>query len=221
MSLFSVINDATGFANGDKFETADQVREYFCRDTLEALFWQANSEEQNALPSQDTLDAWAEIVIENRWWLTPEEEPAATLSRPDLAHATWAIVDAKEVALGIDPERAVFERGFPTREAAKARLPHVLATMASLGFDLSLENGDLAIVPEWAGESEALPESQAARGPFDITDTPELLGAFLQDHNPCLHWRVAARYAALFLDTASHDGEAARKIISQALALED
>lgn len=67
MAIFDEINYVTGFANGDKWETADQIRDYFTIATLQSCFWQASAEELAALPSQETLDAWAELVIENHW----------------------------------------------------------------------------------------------------------------------------------------------------------
>jgi hypothetical protein len=64
------INVVTGFANGDRFDTATQIRDYF---TIENL-WEMVGREQfidadgrDLTPAQITLDRWAQEVIENRW----------------------------------------------------------------------------------------------------------------------------------------------------------
>lgn len=98
------------------------------------------------------------------------------MPRPDLATATWAIWDSHEP---LDRERGCYESGFPTRAAALARVPYILAALADLGIDLSLENGDLTICPEWEDVDDTLPdevdgpwcppEMERGAGPHDIT----------------------------------------------------
>jgi hypothetical protein len=70
MTTFSHINDVTGFANGDRFESAEQVRKYFTVKNLHAMvgreqFLTDNGEDLT--PSQATLDAWADMVIDHQW----------------------------------------------------------------------------------------------------------------------------------------------------------
>ena len=61
MTTFSEINDHTGFANGDKFTSAEQVREYFTVENMRAMF------PGDPFWDQETYDKWAELVITNRW----------------------------------------------------------------------------------------------------------------------------------------------------------
>ncbi len=58
------INDMTGFANGDKFQSADQVREYFTVAEQRAMC-DPNFEE-DVITDQAVLDEMAEVVIETR-----------------------------------------------------------------------------------------------------------------------------------------------------------
>lgn len=58
---FDEINDVTGFANGDQFTSPEQVRGYF---TVENMQFMGLGGEP--MVDQDTLDAWAELVIEHR-----------------------------------------------------------------------------------------------------------------------------------------------------------
>jgi hypothetical protein len=68
--LFHEINDVTGFANGDMFDTATQVRDYFTVANLHAMVGKAQFRTETGTdltPSQATLDGWAETIIEQRW----------------------------------------------------------------------------------------------------------------------------------------------------------
>ena len=57
--MITEINEATGFLNGDKWGSADEVREYF---RVFRTFYgdQLRSDE---MPSQAQLDYWAEIAV--------------------------------------------------------------------------------------------------------------------------------------------------------------
>ena len=57
--MFETINDATGFANGVKFASADDVNKYFTAVVQCEMF------EEEAVTDQDQLDQWADWVIEN------------------------------------------------------------------------------------------------------------------------------------------------------------
>jgi hypothetical protein len=59
---FDEINDSTGFANGDKFESEGQVREYFQLDELKRM-----TSGIGPGVDQATLDRYADIVIEEKW----------------------------------------------------------------------------------------------------------------------------------------------------------
>jgi len=69
---FHAINDATGFAEGEVFDSAGQAREYFARfrDEFRSCFEGHLDGDGNLIdgedlmPSQDTLNAWAEDVVE-------------------------------------------------------------------------------------------------------------------------------------------------------------
>ena len=64
------INAVTGFANGDRFETAAQVRDYFTRENLHAMVGveqYRGPDGEDLAPSQEQLDRWASLVIEHRW----------------------------------------------------------------------------------------------------------------------------------------------------------
>lgn len=58
-NLITEINETTGFLNGNKWESADEVREYF---RVFRTFYgdQLRSDE---MPSQAQLDSWAEIAV--------------------------------------------------------------------------------------------------------------------------------------------------------------
>lgn len=60
---FDQINDATGFANGNKFTTDEQVREYFKADELNRMF-QLRGEDEAF--TQASCDEMADTVIEFR-----------------------------------------------------------------------------------------------------------------------------------------------------------
>jgi hypothetical protein len=78
---FGEINDATGFANGDMFESAEQVREYFTlenmRDMSDADWtleydpefdcYQGMTEDEIL---QSMLDDMAYLVITNNWHMS-------------------------------------------------------------------------------------------------------------------------------------------------------
>lgn len=59
--MFDTINDATGFANGTHFTTADEVREYFTPENMRSMFG------DDAIVDDEKLTAWAEMAIANRW----------------------------------------------------------------------------------------------------------------------------------------------------------
>jgi hypothetical protein len=61
MSSMTQINDATGFAEGDKFTSEQEVRQYFSVSVQVDIFG------DDAERDIATLNDWAETVIENRW----------------------------------------------------------------------------------------------------------------------------------------------------------
>jgi hypothetical protein len=63
-STFDEINDYTGFAKGDKFKNADEVRAYFSLQAQREMFG------DDAFENAETLRQWAELVIENGWHMT-------------------------------------------------------------------------------------------------------------------------------------------------------
>lgn len=58
---FQEINDKTGFANGDEFETEKQAREYFTVENMHVMFGSDYEIEQ------ELLNEMAERVIDNQW----------------------------------------------------------------------------------------------------------------------------------------------------------
>lgn len=58
------INDRTGFANGEKFASEQEVRDYFTTQAMVEMF---GSYDTSDLPDQDALDEMAGAVIKNRW----------------------------------------------------------------------------------------------------------------------------------------------------------
>jgi len=64
-SMFSYINDQTGFAGGDKFENEAEVRDYF--NDVNNLFTDGEPIPQNI------LDEMAQMVIDNGWWMRSVE----------------------------------------------------------------------------------------------------------------------------------------------------
>jgi hypothetical protein len=68
--LYHEINEITGFANGDKFDTAEQLRDYFTRENLWEMVGHTqfiDADGEDLTPTQEVLDSWARHVIENRW----------------------------------------------------------------------------------------------------------------------------------------------------------
>ena len=57
---FYLINDATGFANGDRFTSDEQVRDYFTAESIKMMFGRCD------MPD-DVLREYANAVIANRW----------------------------------------------------------------------------------------------------------------------------------------------------------
>lgn len=57
---FDAINDRTGFAQGCKFLSKQEVREYFTAANIRSMYG------QNDL-TQETLTEMADAVIENKW----------------------------------------------------------------------------------------------------------------------------------------------------------
>lgn len=63
------INDATGFADGSTFDSPEDVREYFNVETLKRLMDMSQCSTdafEEEYFSQETLDEWADFVIEHR-----------------------------------------------------------------------------------------------------------------------------------------------------------
>ena len=58
---FDKINDATGFANGTKFQSEDDVLGYFTVEAQRQMF------PGDDIDSQEVLSEMAAEVIENRW----------------------------------------------------------------------------------------------------------------------------------------------------------
>lgn len=69
---FNEINDATGFANGDRFDDAEQVRAYF---TAEA---QRDMVGHDALTEPDVLEAYADAVVEHGWHMKTDADRIRT-----------------------------------------------------------------------------------------------------------------------------------------------
>lgn len=62
---FDRINGATGYANGDMFATAEEVRAYFTAEAQRDMFG------ADAVTDPDLLAEWAETVIANGWHMKP------------------------------------------------------------------------------------------------------------------------------------------------------
>ena len=60
MKTFTEINDSTGFANGDKFASADEVRAYFTVENMESMFGCVEC-------TVDGLNEMADQVIAHGW----------------------------------------------------------------------------------------------------------------------------------------------------------
>ncbi len=69
MLTFDDINDKTGFANGEKFESEQEVREYFTVESMASMF-SGNLADYPGLTDQNLLDQMAGAVIENGWHMT-------------------------------------------------------------------------------------------------------------------------------------------------------
>jgi hypothetical protein len=65
---FKKINEKTGFAKGEKFETEGQVRKYFTVDAMDTMF----GDHHNL--TQSELDKMADLVIKNRWHMVSKNE---------------------------------------------------------------------------------------------------------------------------------------------------
>ena len=76
---FDELNDKTGFANGDKFTSEQQVRDYFTVDNFETMFPESMGGTQF---DADTLESWADLVIENGWHCDFDEDPADFTPEP-------------------------------------------------------------------------------------------------------------------------------------------
>lgn len=64
------ISDRTAFDVGEKFESEQQVRDYFRLNELQGIFgdeWAENI-------TQEQLDEWADDVIEHRWHMVEEAD---------------------------------------------------------------------------------------------------------------------------------------------------
>lgn len=73
--LFHDINDVTGFANGDRFESATQIRDYFTVANLHEMVGQGQfvaDDGTDLTPTQATLTEWANVVIAQRWHCTDD-----------------------------------------------------------------------------------------------------------------------------------------------------
>ncbi len=60
--LRDTISRETAFDHGELFESQERVREYFTVENMAAMFGPDAD-----VPDDATLDAWADIVITNRW----------------------------------------------------------------------------------------------------------------------------------------------------------
>ena len=56
--------DCTGYADGDRFTSPEEVREYFTVDNMNWMFGEPADGEQR--PRQDQLEVWADAVILTR-----------------------------------------------------------------------------------------------------------------------------------------------------------
>lgn len=63
---FTEINDITGFANGEKFTSDEQVREYFTQQNIREMIG-STYDDEGTMPTQDALNEMAQLVVENRW----------------------------------------------------------------------------------------------------------------------------------------------------------
>lgn len=68
MTTFAGINDLTGFANGDKFHSEDEVRDYFTVKTMEEVFG------NDCNLTTEECNEMAALVLENKWHCEFTEE---------------------------------------------------------------------------------------------------------------------------------------------------
>ena len=61
---FSEIDNNTGFASGDRFSSENEVRAYFTEQNLVNMMGGVESP-----VSQLDLDAMADVVVKNKWWM--------------------------------------------------------------------------------------------------------------------------------------------------------
>jgi hypothetical protein len=61
------IDNATGYANGDLFKNAQEVREYFTVAVQREMF------REDAVTDQEQLDEWAEWVVEHESHMTKQQ----------------------------------------------------------------------------------------------------------------------------------------------------
>ena len=65
------INGATGYAEGDTFDSEQQVRDYFTIENVRDMFnW---GKPFGGEPAAEQLDEWAEWVIANRSHMKPQK----------------------------------------------------------------------------------------------------------------------------------------------------
>jgi len=57
----SDIDDKYGLSNGEKFESPEEIRAYFNKDSLESMFSEEISE------SQEDLDFIADLILDNKY----------------------------------------------------------------------------------------------------------------------------------------------------------
>lgn len=60
--MYYIINDMTGFSDGDKFQSESEVREYFTTENMVSMF----GDEAETL-TRYQLETMSNIVIENSW----------------------------------------------------------------------------------------------------------------------------------------------------------
>jgi len=60
---FGIINDLTGFANGEEFESEAELRDYFTAENMLGMFGSDAMDEM----IQDDLDEMCDFVLEKGW----------------------------------------------------------------------------------------------------------------------------------------------------------
>lgn len=63
--IIDSINEQTGFMNGEKFESEEQIREYFTVENMVAMFGDCYG--RNPEREQKQLSEMADVVIKYRW----------------------------------------------------------------------------------------------------------------------------------------------------------